>query len=234
VGVERGQRVTQPAVYILVYLDMAVGGEVVGVGKPCQPHVHLSIAGRDAFHTERAGRAGVALRGAVFRLCGLLDPHGRLRPGILAPVLLRIVPAVPVRLIRVRVAHAQTLPRSAGVPSITMATTEECRSALEKLSDNLAHADGEVRTAASLNRSLSCHITDLDITFTGRLADGRIEVADTFEGPPPEKAQIRLAMTGDDLVAMVEGQLNFARAWASSRVRLEASFRDLLSLRSLL
>ncbi|MEV8394138.1 MULTISPECIES: SCP2 sterol-binding domain-containing protein [unclassified Streptomyces] len=115
-----------------------------------------------------------------------------------------------------------------------MATMEECRSALDKLSDNLAQADGKVRTAAGLDRSLSCHITDLDITFTGRLVDGRIVVADTVEGPPPEKAEIRLAMTGDDLVALVDGELNFARAWGSGRVRLEAGFRDLLRLRALL
>ncbi len=110
----------------------------------------------------------------------------------------------------------------------------ECRSALRRLSDNLAAAEGDVRGAASLDRSLSCHIKDLDITFTGRLADGRIQVRDTLEGPPREKAEIRLAMTSDDLVALVDGDLNFAKAWASGRVRLEAGFRDLLKLRSLL
>lgn len=115
-----------------------------------------------------------------------------------------------------------------------MATMAECRSALRRLSDNLAAAEGDVRGTAALNRSLSCHIKDLDITFTGRLADGRILVRDTVEGPPREKAEIRLAMTGDDLVALVDGDLNFAKAWGSGRVRLEAGFRDLLKLRSLL
>ncbi|MFI1225466.1 MULTISPECIES: SCP2 sterol-binding domain-containing protein [unclassified Streptomyces] len=115
-----------------------------------------------------------------------------------------------------------------------MATMAECRSALRRLSDNLAAAEGDVRSTAALDRSLSCHIQDLDITFTGRLADGRIQVRDTVEGPPREKAEIRLAMTGDDLVALVDGDLNFAKAWASGRVRLEAGFRDLLKLRSLL
>ncbi|GGW36144.1 SCP2 sterol-binding domain-containing protein [Streptomyces xantholiticus] len=115
-----------------------------------------------------------------------------------------------------------------------MATTQECRGALDRLSDNLAKADGDVRSAAALDRSLSCHITDLDVTFTGRMDNGRIEVTDTTQGPPREKAQIRLAMAGDDLVAMVDGSLNFAKAWASGRVRLEAGFRDLLRLRTLL
>ncbi|WP_405688919.1 SCP2 sterol-binding domain-containing protein [Streptomyces sp. NBC_00057] len=115
-----------------------------------------------------------------------------------------------------------------------MATMAECRSALDKLSDNLARADGDVRSAAALDRSLSCHIKDLDVTFTGRLANGRIQVLDTVDGPPRDKAEIRLAMTGDDLVAMVNGEMNFARAWGAGRVRLEAGFRDLLRLRSLL
>ena len=115
-----------------------------------------------------------------------------------------------------------------------MATTEECRAALDKLSDNMASAEGDVRTAAAMDCSVSCHITDLDVTFAGRLTGGRIEVRDTFPGPPRERAQIRLAMTGDDLVALVDGELHFARAWGSGRVRLDAGLRDLFRLRKLL
>ncbi|MEU0786018.1 SCP2 sterol-binding domain-containing protein [Streptomyces sp. NPDC006173] len=115
-----------------------------------------------------------------------------------------------------------------------MATIEECRAALDKLSDNMASAEGDVRTAAALDRSLSCRVTDLDVTFVGRLKDGRIEVLDTLQGPPPDKAQIRLTMAGDDLVAMVDGRLNFAKAWGSGRVKLEAGLRDLFRLRTLL
>ena len=115
-----------------------------------------------------------------------------------------------------------------------MATIEECRSALEKLSDNMQKAEGDVRTAAAMDRSVSCRITDLDVTFVGRLTGGRIEVDETLQGPPPEKAQIRLAMAGDDLVAMVDGGLNFAKAWGSGRVKLEASLFDLFRLRKLL
>lgn len=115
-----------------------------------------------------------------------------------------------------------------------MATIEECRAALEKLSDNMQNAEGNVRTAAAMDRSVSCRITDLDITFVGRMKGGRIVVQDTLQGPPQEKAQIRLTMAGDDLVALVNGELNFAKAWGSGRVKLEAGLRDLLSLRKLL
>ncbi|MFF8675419.1 sterol-binding protein [Streptomyces sp. NPDC015242] len=115
-----------------------------------------------------------------------------------------------------------------------MATIEECRSALDKLSDSMQRADGDVREAAALDRSVSCHITDLDVTFVGRMRGGRIEVRDTVPGPPPDKAEIRLAMTGDDLVALVDGELHFATAWGSGRVKLHAGLRDLLRLRKLL
>ena len=115
-----------------------------------------------------------------------------------------------------------------------MATTEECRAALDELSENMRGAGGGVRAATELDRSVSCHITDLDVTFAGHMADGGIDVRETLEGPPRARAQIRLAMTGDDLVALVAGELDFARAWGSGRVRLEAGLRDLLRLRKLL
>src|SRR5262249_22668686 len=79
-----------------------------------------------------------------------------------------------------------------------------------------------------------CWITDLDITFTGRLRDGRIQDLVETPGRPAAKAQIRLALDGDDLVAMVDGSLHFAKAWGSGRGEGEAGILDLLKLRSLL
>ncbi|MBP0453420.1 MULTISPECIES: SCP2 sterol-binding domain-containing protein [unclassified Kitasatospora] len=115
-----------------------------------------------------------------------------------------------------------------------MANAEECRTALEQLSRNMANSTGNVRKAAALDRSLTCRITDLDVTFTGRLRDGRIQDVTQAPGAPAQKAEIRLTMSSDDLVDMVGGRLNFASAWAGGRVRLEAGFRDLLRLRTLL
>jgi hypothetical protein len=66
------------------------------------------------------------------------------------------------------------------------------------------------------------------------MTDGRVEVDHIHPGPPRERAQIRLVMAGDDLVALVDGELNFATAWGRGRVRLEASLLDLFRLRKLL
>ncbi|MFI2433957.1 SCP2 sterol-binding domain-containing protein [Streptomyces sp. NPDC018693] len=115
-----------------------------------------------------------------------------------------------------------------------MATIEECRTALEKLSRNMRGAEGDARAAAALERTVTCRITDLDVTFVGRMTGGGIEVDDVLTGPPQEKAQIRLAMTGDDLVALVDGELHFAKAWGSGRVSVHAGLRDLFVLRKLL
>ncbi|MEV4435638.1 alkyl sulfatase C-terminal domain-containing protein [Streptomyces sp. NPDC049555] len=115
-----------------------------------------------------------------------------------------------------------------------MATIEECLAALDRLAQNLAEASDGVRRAAALDRSLSCHVTDLDVTFTGHLREGHLREVRTREGAPEERAEIRLEMTGDDLLALVDGKLNFAKAWASGRVRLKASLKDVLRLRSIL
>ncbi|GAA1274041.1 hypothetical protein GCM10009665_72060 [Kitasatospora nipponensis] len=115
-----------------------------------------------------------------------------------------------------------------------MADIEECRAALEQLSQNLARAGGNVQQAATVDRSLSCWLTDLDLTFTGTLRGGRIQDVAQAPGAPVGRADIRLVMVSDDLVALVGGRLNFASAWATGRVRLEAGIRDLLRLRTLL
>ena len=111
-----------------------------------------------------------------------------------------------------------------------MATVDQCRQALHEISSRLA-ADPEAAARVGLDRTIACHIRDLDVSFHGRLRDGTI--VDLTDGDDPA-AQIRLSLSGDDLLAIVAGDLGFAGAWASGRVSVKASFRDLLKLRKLL
>jgi hypothetical protein len=111
-----------------------------------------------------------------------------------------------------------------------MATVDECRAALIDLAANMAR-DPQAAARVNLDRSLSCHIRDLDVHFRGRLQGGTI--ADLTDGEDP-KAQIKLAVASDDLLALVAGRLHFASAWAGGRVSVKASFGDLLKLRKLL
>lgn len=112
-----------------------------------------------------------------------------------------------------------------------MATQEQCRAALEELARRLSDVDHDEKRRTVLDRSVSCRLTDLGTTFSGELRDGQI-VGLTTE--PAERAQIRLTMSSDDLVALTAGELDFAKAWLSGRVKVEASMMDLLKLRSLL
>jgi putative sterol carrier protein len=112
-----------------------------------------------------------------------------------------------------------------------VATMEQCMTALKGILGDLASNPA----AEGLDRSLSCRLTDLDEVVIGRLSSGAVRDLHVVpDGPAAPRADIRLTMTSDDLVALTDGQLSFGSAWASGRVKLEAGLRDLLRLRKLL
>lgn len=108
---------------------------------------------------------------------------------------------------------------------------EECRAALARLTANLATNADEVRDKVKLDRTMVCRVTDLGVAFRGRLVGGRL--VDIAEADDPD-AKIALSAASDDLIAMVDGELDFVRALASRRVSVSANPLDLLKLRSLL
>jgi hypothetical protein len=112
-----------------------------------------------------------------------------------------------------------------------VATMDECMTALKGiLGDIAAH-----EAAAGLDRSLSCRLTDLDQVVLGRLSAGSVrDVRAVPDGATVPRADIRLTMSSDDLIAMTDGRLHFGRAWASGKVKLEAGLRDILRLRKIL
>ncbi len=111
-----------------------------------------------------------------------------------------------------------------------MATIDACRAALERLAGSLGGSDND-HAGLAFDRTLSCHVPDLDITFSGRLAEGRLR---DITIDPSDRAQIRLTAESDDLVALTSGELSFAKAWLAGRVKVDATVRDLLRLRSML
>jgi hypothetical protein len=108
---------------------------------------------------------------------------------------------------------------------------DQCMTALQGILGDLAANPA----AEGLDRSLSCRLTDLDEVVVGRLSSGAVRDLQVLpHGPAIPKADIRLTMTSDDLVALTDGGLHFGPAWATGRVKLEAGLRDLLRLRKLL
>jgi SCP-2 sterol transfer family len=112
-----------------------------------------------------------------------------------------------------------------------MASLAACRAAVKDLAELLSSADDDVRKHVE-DRTLSCRISDLDVVLSGRLSDGKL--VDLTTRVQTEQAQIRLACTSDDLIELVNGTLGFPHAWATGRLKLNASFRDVYKLRALL
>ena len=112
-----------------------------------------------------------------------------------------------------------------------MASVQECEQALRGLAHKLAAVDPELRAKHTVERTVSCTVSDLDVVFVGRISDdGLSEIR--VDGQA--SAQVRLTARSDDLVALAEGRLGVPSAWATGRLKVEASVLDLLKLRSLL
>ena len=112
-----------------------------------------------------------------------------------------------------------------------MATRSDCDTAMDGLVARVAEIDPDVRRRYVVDRTVSCRVADLDVTYTGRLCDdGICDVSTAQDG----KAQVRLTVDSDDLLALVEGRLSPSSAWAVGRLRVQANPLDLLKLRALL
>jgi hypothetical protein len=118
------------------------------------------------------------------------------------------------------------------VPAV--ATKNECADALDRLAAKLSRIDDEHRGQNQLERTVSCRIPDLDVTFHGTLKDARLLNVTSYDnGAEPPRAQIRLTIPSDDLLQLVDGRLNFISAWTSGRIKVNASFGDLIRLRKI-
>lgn len=131
-----------------------------------------------------------------------------------------------------------------------MASVSECDLALRSLAARLLDVDPGVRAKFVVERTVSCRVHDLDTTWSGRLCDeGLVDIAMTGAGHDAPaggksggnggrngdgKAQVRLTVGSDDLVALVEGRLALPAAVATGKVRVQASPFDLLRLSAFL
>ena len=115
-----------------------------------------------------------------------------------------------------------------------MASVAECDLALRSLAERLAAVDRETRNRYVIARTVACRLPDLKVIFTGRLSEEGIEDIRCQESLDKVDAQVRLAANSDDFVALIAGDLSVPSAWATGRLKIEASVLDLLKLRSLI
>jgi hypothetical protein len=114
-----------------------------------------------------------------------------------------------------------------------MATADECRAALENLLSRIAELSARDRAAHVLDRTMSCRVTDLGVTFVTRVRpEGVGPVVLAEAGAPP--AQVRFTAASDAVVAVGADPGTFLRAWVTGKIRVQGNPRDLLHLRRFL
>jgi predicted lipid carrier protein YhbT len=113
-----------------------------------------------------------------------------------------------------------------------MATADECKAALESLTARIADMEARDRQRHLLDRTMSLRVPDLDVTFVTRLGpDGAepVRLADDTA-----QAQVRFTADSDVVVALGADPGLFLREWLSGKLKVHASFLDMLHLRKLL
>jgi predicted lipid carrier protein YhbT len=113
-----------------------------------------------------------------------------------------------------------------------MATQEEARAALDRIATRLTDVDPDALAKHVVERTISCRVSDLDLVFLTRIHAGGLDEFQVCE--QANGAQVRLTVSSDDLVALADDELGVAKAWASGRLKIEASLGDLLRLRKIL
>lgn len=115
-----------------------------------------------------------------------------------------------------------------------MASQQECQQAVQSLVDRIAALDPELRRKHAVTRTVSCRVPDLELVFLARLDGDTITDLRCAAGADTEGAQVRLMAHSDDLVALLGGELAPPVAWATGKLKIDASVLDLLKLRALL
>jgi hypothetical protein len=114
-----------------------------------------------------------------------------------------------------------------------MATAEQCRTALDNLIGRIADMDAKDRAAHLLDRTLSCRVPDLGVTFLTRISSAGAEPVG-LAGPGAPSAQVRFTADSDVVVAIAADPGSFMRAWLTGKLKVQGSVFDLLHLRKLM
>jgi hypothetical protein len=112
-----------------------------------------------------------------------------------------------------------------------MATRDQCEAAVRSLATRIDGVEAATRRRYVPDRTVVCRVPDLATSFSGEFRGG--ELVGLSEGARDHDAQIVFTLDSDDLVALADGSLPAGTAWATGRLKVDASLFDLLRLRTL-
>jgi hypothetical protein len=115
-----------------------------------------------------------------------------------------------------------------------VATKRQVEAKLRDLIERLDGADHGVQSSLSDAlpdpRIVELTVTDLGAVYWTELSSGRLSA---LHAGAPEDADIRVRLTSDRLVELVDGQRSLFSSFIAGQIKIEASFGDLLRLRKL-
>jgi hypothetical protein len=114
-----------------------------------------------------------------------------------------------------------------------VATKRQVESKLRELIKRLDQAqNGQDSLSQALPdaRVVEVYVPDLEQSFWTELAGGRMG---RLHSGPPGRSDIRVEADSDVLVDLVDGQRSIFSSYLAGRVKVEASFTDLMRLRRL-
>ncbi len=113
-----------------------------------------------------------------------------------------------------------------------MAPVEDVQRVLHELIGRLEHVDPNYRAMLPSRRTIQAECPDVDLVYHAFWRHGKL--SELHEGPSERRADIRIRIDSDDLLALVEQEVDFGRAYADGRIRIDASMTDLLRLRAVM
>jgi predicted lipid carrier protein YhbT len=115
-----------------------------------------------------------------------------------------------------------------------VATKRQVEAKLRELMRRLDGANQDVHASLSESlpdgRVIEVTVPDLEAAYWTELRHGRMTRLHTGA---PDRADIRIRVGSDDLVALVDGRRSLFSSYVGGQVKIEASFSDLLRLRKL-
>lgn len=112
-----------------------------------------------------------------------------------------------------------------------MASPEEVEQVLTRLRLRFEQLNSQYRSMLPARRTVEADFPDLGVAYHAHWRHGELSA---LHPGPADSPDIRVECDSDDLLAMASGDLAFRKAYATDRVRVEASMTDLLRLRSVL
>jgi len=104
------------------------------------------------------------------------------------------------------------------------------RELIERLDEAGSDVHGSLADSLPDGRIIELSVPDLGACYWTEMAGGRMGPLRTGAA---ERADIRIRVNSDDLVEVVEGKASLFSSYLGGRVKIEASFLDLLRLRKL-